>query len=92
MTAKRVTQIKKEHIRNLNIRDHVYFRAKPHKSTLCIGTCPKLSPRFCGPFEVLDRVRPVIYQLALPSHIKVHNVFLVSLLKKHLHDNTHIIY
>lgn len=62
------------------IGDHVYLRVKPRKITLRMGTCPKLAPLFCGLFEVLDRIVPIAYQLALPCHIKVHNVFHVHLL------------
>lgn len=40
---------------------------------------------------MLDRIGLVGYQLALPAHIKVHNVFHVSLPKKYVHDNTHVI-
>jgi hypothetical protein len=53
--------------------------------------CAKLAPRFCGPFEILDRVRPVAYKLALPPTMKAHNVFHVSLLKRYIHDATYII-
>jgi hypothetical protein len=41
----------------------------------------KLAPRFIGPFEILKRIRPVAYEINLPSQLaKVHNVFHVSLL------------
>ena len=56
-----------------------------------MGRCSKLAPRYCGPFEVLTKIGPVAYQLALPPNIKVHDVFHVSLLKKYIHDVTHII-
>ena len=70
---------------------HVYVKVKPKKSSLRLGSCFKLFPRYCGPFEILARIGPVAYQLALPVNIKVHNVFPVSLLKKYVHDATHVI-
>ena len=77
--------------REFSVGDHVYLRINPKKSTLHTGSCEKLAPRYCWPFEVLERVGPVAYKLALPIHIKVHDVFHVSLLKKYVHDSAHVI-
>ena len=76
--------------REFNIGDHVYIRVRPRNSSLKLGSCAKLSPRYCGPFEVLERIGPVAYRLALPTSTIAHNVFHVSLLKKYVHDPKHV--
>jgi hypothetical protein len=54
--------------RDFNTGDHVYLRVRPRKSSLRMGACAKLAPRYCGSFEVLDRVRLVAYRIALFWH------------------------
>ena len=56
-----------------------------------MGNYKKLALRYCGPFEILAKVGSVAYQLALPPNIKVHNVFHVSILKRYVHDASHVI-
>ena len=56
-----------------------------------MGRCGKLAPRFCGPFEILAKKGPVAYELLLPMHVRVHNVFHASLLKKYVYDTKHVI-
>ncbi|KAL9232847.1 hypothetical protein vseg_007911 [Gypsophila vaccaria] len=52
----------------------------------------KLSTRYIGPFEVLERVGEVAYKLALPATLeRVHNVFHVSQLRKYMSDATHVL-
>ena len=52
----------------------------------------KLSPRYIGPFEVLERVGIVAYRFALPSSLSsVHDVFHVSMLRKYTSDPTHVV-
>ncbi|XP_048489752.1 uncharacterized protein LOC125491702 [Beta vulgaris subsp. vulgaris] len=56
------------------------------------GQTGKLSPRYIGPYEILDRVNEVAYRLALPTDLdKVHNVFHVSMLRKYIPDPSHVI-
>ena len=53
----------------------------------------KLSPRFIGPYQIVERVGPVAYRMDLPSDLaKVHNVFHVSMLLKYIADPSHILF
>ncbi|XP_070017686.1 uncharacterized protein [Nicotiana sylvestris] len=52
----------------------------------------KLSPRYIGPFEILERVGEVAYRLALPPSLAaVHPVFNVSILRKYHGDLSHVL-
>ncbi|KAA3474136.1 integrase [Gossypium australe] len=52
----------------------------------------KLSPRFIGPYEIIERIGPIAYRLLLPSGLeKIHNVFHVSMLRRHRSDPSHVI-
>eukprot|EP00253_Pinus_taeda_P019879 PITA_19879 len=82
---------RKRRFKEFQVGYHVYIRIQAKRSTLQWGGCAKLAPRYCGPFQILARVGPVAYQLALPSHIRVHNVFHVSVLKKYVYDPKHVI-
>jgi hypothetical protein len=63
--------------------DHVFLRLQPYnKNSLKAKHYQKLAPKFYGPYTVLKCVGQVAYQLALPSHSKLHPVFHVSCLKK----------
>ena len=54
------------------------------------GRKGKLSPRFIGSYEVIEKVGPVAYRLALPLELeKIHNVFHVSILRRHKSDPSH---
>ena len=77
--------------REFSVGDHVYLNVRARKSSLKLGNCAKLSPRYYGSFEVLERIGRVSYRLALPTSTRAHNVFHVSLLKKYVHDPNHVI-
>ena len=56
------------------------------------GKRRKLSPRYIGPFEILERLGTVAYHLALPPSLSgVHEVFHVSMLQKYTPDPAHIV-
>jgi hypothetical protein len=73
------------------VGDHVFLKVKANKSSLKLGNCSKLAAHYCGPFEILERIGPVVYMIALHASMSVHNVFHVSLLKKYIHDASHVI-
>ena len=56
----------------------------PKRGVVRFGKCGKLSPRFIGPFEILERIGVVAYRLALPPSMSgVHELFHVSMLRKY---------
>ena len=77
--------------KDYQIGDHVYLKVKEKRSSLSLGRCGKLAPRFCGPFEILAKRGAVAYELALPTHIRFHNVLHASLLKKYVYDTKHVV-
>ena len=64
----------------------------PKRRVVRFGKHGKLSPRLIGPFEILERVGTVAYQLALPPSMSgVHEVFHVSMLRKYTPDPAHVV-
>ena len=61
----------------------VFLQLQPYKKNYLKNEhYQKLAPKFYGPYTVLKHVGQVAYQLALPSHSRIHLVFHVSCLKK----------
>nr|GFC40079.1 putative nucleotidyltransferase, ribonuclease H [Tanacetum cinerariifolium] len=83
-----------KHRRSLEFQpgDNVFLKVSPARRVKRFGIKGKLSPRFIGPFEILDRVGEVSYRLALPPQLSyVHNVFYVSLLRGYKYHPLHVI-
>ena len=72
--------------------DHVFLKVSPMRGLSRFGKKGKLSPRYMGPFEVLERIGTLAYRLALPPNLShVHNVFHVSMLRRYEPDPTHVL-
>ncbi|KAG8481265.1 hypothetical protein CXB51_026038 [Gossypium anomalum] len=74
------------------VGDKVFLKVSPWKKVLRFGRKGKLSPRFIGPYEIIERIGPVAYRLALaPELDRIHNVFHVSMLRRYRSDPSHVI-
>ena len=69
----------------------MFLRVKPKKNSLRLGKYKKLAYRYCGPYEILRRIGEQSYELALPTHLHVHNVFHGSLLKTYVANPNHVL-
>ena len=74
------------------VGNHVFLKVMPKRGVVWFGKRGKLSRRFIGPFEILERVGTFAYQLALPPSMSgVHEVFHVSMLMKYAPDPAHVV-
>jgi hypothetical protein len=65
------------------VGDFVYLKVSPMRGMKRFKIKGKLSPRYIGPFKILERKGEVAYQLELPDSLSdVHDIFHVSKLKK----------
>nr|GEZ00496.1 putative reverse transcriptase domain-containing protein [Tanacetum cinerariifolium] len=72
-----------------NVGDKVMLKVSPWKGVIRFGKHGKLSPRFIGPFKILDRIGSVAYKLELRRELQgIHKNFHVLNLKKCLSDES----
>ena len=73
------------------VGDHVLLKVMPKRGVVRFGKHGKLSPRFIGPFEILERIGVLAYLLVLPPIMSgVHEVFHVSMLRKYTPNPAHV--
>ncbi|GKD67390.1 hypothetical protein Tco_1309498 [Tanacetum coccineum] len=75
-----------------DVGDMVMLKVSPWKGVIRFGKRGKLSPRYVGPFKIIERIGPVAYRLELLEKLcGIHNTFHVSNLKKCLADENLVI-
>jgi hypothetical protein len=73
------------------VGDHVFLKGNTNISFLKFGNCSKLAARYCGPFEILERIGHVAYMISFPASMYIHNLLHVSFLKKYISYANHVI-
>ena len=72
--------------------DHVFLKVMPKRGVVRFRKQGKLSSRYIGPFEIVERVGTVAYRLALPLSLSgVHEVFHVFMLWQYTPDPIHVV-
>jgi len=56
------------------VGDCVFLKVSPTKGVFRFGKKGKLSPRFIGPYEILERVEAVAYRLVLPPNLSTYSL------------------
>ena len=88
---KSYADMKRKDIR-YEIGEKVFLKVSPWKKVMKFGKKGKLRPRFIGTYEVIEKVGPVAYILALPPELdKIHSVFHVSMLRRYRLDPSHVV-
>ena len=74
------------------IGDKVFLKVSPTKGIKRFRVQGKLSTRYIGPYEIIEKLNPVAYRLDLPVELEhMHNVFHISQLGKYIPDSNHTI-
>ena len=88
---KSYADMKRKDIR-YEIGEKAFLKVSPRKKVMRFRKKGKLSPRFIGPYKMIEKVGSMAYRLALPPELKkIHNVFHVSMLRRYMSDPSHVV-
>ena len=74
------------------VGDQVFLKVMPKRGVVTFSKRGKMSSRYIGLFEILERLGTAAYRLTLSSSLSgVHEVFHVSMLRKYIPDPTHVV-
>ncbi|XP_025014409.1 uncharacterized protein LOC112536073 [Ricinus communis] len=74
------------------VGEYMFLKVSPMRGVMQFGKKGKLAPRYVGPFEIIDRIGEVAYNLDLPPNFShVHPVFYISMLRKCISDPSHVL-
>lgn len=63
----------------LQVGDYMFFRVNHITGVGCSFKCRKLTLRFVGPLEIIEKVGVVAYRIALPPSLSnLHDLFHIS--------------
>lgn len=83
---------KRRTVLEFEVDDLVFVKISPLKRVMRFGNAEKLTPRFVGPFKILEQIGKLAYKVKLPEKIVgVNNVFHVSHLRKCVHDSAIVV-
>ena len=77
---------------DFDLGEKVFLKVSPWRGIMRFGNKGKLSPRYIGPYEIIEKIGPLSYRLALPPELsRIHDVFHVSMLRRYRSDPSHVI-
>ena len=77
---------------DFNLGEKVFLKVSPWRGIMRFGNKGKLSPRYIGLYEIIEKIGPLSYRLALPPELsRIHDVFHVSMLRRYRSDPSHVI-
>eukprot|EP00955_Chlamydomonas_euryale_P026653 281103-Chlamydomonas_euryale.AAC.1 len=67
--------------------DQVWLSAKAVRLPDAEHTKRKFSPRFHGPYKIVEKISPAAYKLQMPKTMKIHPVINISFLKEYVNGS-----